>query len=90
MKKLGFGLMRMPTLDPNDPSKVDIEQVKQMVDLFMANGFTYFGTAWIVSSAATVTAVVRSPSIRASGCRRSEHLWRPDKTNDANTRRFRL
>ena len=45
MKKLGFGLMRMPSLDPTDASKVDVEQVKQMVDLFMAKGFTYFDTA---------------------------------------------
>lgn len=45
MKKLGFGLMRMPQLDAADPSKVDIEQVKQMVDMFMAKGFTYFDTA---------------------------------------------
>ena len=43
MKKLGFGLMRMPTLDPNDPSKVDIEQVKKIVDLFMKNGFRSAG-----------------------------------------------
>ena len=33
-KKLGFGLMRLPSLDPNDPAKIDIEQTKQMVDLF--------------------------------------------------------
>ena len=45
MKKLGFGLMRMPTLEPNNPAKVDVEQVKRMVDLFMAKGFTYFDTA---------------------------------------------
>ena len=45
MKKLGFGLMRMPQLDPTDASKVDIEQVKRMVDLFMERGFTYFDTA---------------------------------------------
>ena len=31
-KKLGFGLMRLPSLDPNDPSKIDIEQTKKMVD----------------------------------------------------------
>ena len=29
-KKLGFGLMRLPSLDPNDPAKIDIEQTKQM------------------------------------------------------------
>ena len=28
-KKLGFGLMRMPQLDPNDGASVDVEQVKQ-------------------------------------------------------------
>ena len=27
-KKLGFGLMRLPSLDPNDPAKIDIEQTK--------------------------------------------------------------
>ena len=46
-KKLGFGLMRLPSLDENDPSKIDIEQVKQMVDTFIKNGFTYFDTAWM-------------------------------------------
>ena len=46
-KKLGFGLMRLPSLDPNDPAKVDIEQVKKMVDAFIAKGFTYFDTAWM-------------------------------------------
>lgn len=46
-KKLGFGLMRLPSLDPNDPSKIDIEQVKKMVDTFLERGFTYFDTAWM-------------------------------------------
>ena len=45
MKKLGFGLMRMPLIDPNNDASVDIEKVKKMVDLFMAKGFTYFDTA---------------------------------------------
>ncbi len=47
MKKLGFGLMRLPVLDKNDPSKIDVEQVKQMVDSFLQQGFTYFDTAWM-------------------------------------------
>ena len=46
-KKLGFGLMRLPSLDANDPSKIDIEQTKQMVDTFIEKGFTYFDTAWM-------------------------------------------
>ena len=45
MKKLGFGLMRMPLLDKTNAADVDIEQVKKMVDLFMERGFTYFDTA---------------------------------------------
>ena len=40
MKKLGFGLMRLPLLDPNDDASVDIEQAKKMVDLFLQRGFT--------------------------------------------------
>lgn len=47
MKKLGFGLMRLPSTDANDPSKIDMEQVKQMVDAFLEAGFTYFDTAWM-------------------------------------------
>ena len=44
--KLGFGLMRLPKL-ADDPSKIDVEQVKSMVDLFMAAGLTYFDTAYV-------------------------------------------
>lgn len=43
IKKLGFGLMRLPKLDENT---IDVEQTKQMVDMFMDTGFTYFDTAW--------------------------------------------
>ena len=46
-KKLGFGLMRLPSLDNDDPSKIDIEQTKRMVDTFIERGFTYFDTAWM-------------------------------------------
>ena len=52
-KKLGFGLMRMPQLDPTDGASVDVEQVKQMVDLFMQKGFTYFDTAWMYNGFAS-------------------------------------
>lgn len=45
MKKLGFGLMRLPTIDKTNDADIDIEQVKKMVDLFMEKGFTYFDTA---------------------------------------------
>lgn len=45
MKKFGFGLMRLPLLDPMDTRSVDIETVKKMADAFLAAGFTYFDTA---------------------------------------------
>ena len=46
-KKLGFGLMRLPSLDPNDSGAIDIEQSGKMTDLFLERGFTYFDTAWM-------------------------------------------
>ncbi len=42
IKKLGFGLMRLPQKE----NGIDIEQTKKMVDLFLEAGFTYFDTAW--------------------------------------------
>ncbi|MDE6679212.1 MAG: aldo/keto reductase [Ruminococcus sp.] len=42
IKKLGFGLMRLPQKD----GSIDIEHTKKMVDMFMEAGFTYFDTAW--------------------------------------------
>ena len=41
--KLGFGLMRLP----RKLLAMDVEQVKAMVDRFMAAGFTYFDTAFL-------------------------------------------
>ncbi len=43
IKKFGFGLMRLPKID----GAIDVEQMKDMVDAFMAAGFTYFDTAWV-------------------------------------------
>ncbi len=43
IKKLGFGMMRLPMKG----EEIDIEQVKRMVDTFMAKGFTYFDTAYV-------------------------------------------
>ena len=41
--KLGFGLMRLP----KQGDKIDIEQTKKMVDMFMDAGLTYFDTAYV-------------------------------------------
>ncbi len=40
-KKLGFGAMRLPKKN----GKIDYEEMKQMVDVFLSNGFNYFDTA---------------------------------------------
>ena len=55
-KKLGFGLMRLP----RKGALIDIKQTSEMVDTFLANGFTYFDTAFIYvgSEAATRKALV--------------------------------
>lgn len=46
MKKFGFGAMRLPLIDSQDKSSIDMEELKKMVDEFMAAGFTYFDTAF--------------------------------------------
>ena len=46
MKKLGFGMMRLPMPDANVQDKVDFEQVCTMVDTFVERGFVYFDTAY--------------------------------------------
>lgn len=47
MKKLGFGLMRLPLLDAEDVTKIDMEMLEKMVDTFLDRGFTYFDTAYM-------------------------------------------
>lgn len=41
--KLGFGLMRLP----RKGILIDVDQVSEMVDLFLEAGFTYFDTAYV-------------------------------------------
>ena len=51
--KLGFGLMRLPMKG----DAVDIEQTKQMVDMFMDAGFYYFDTAYGYGNGASEAAI---------------------------------
>lgn len=46
MKKLGFGLMRLPIIKKEDGWEFDIPQLTKMVDTFLAKGFVYFDTAY--------------------------------------------
>lgn len=43
IKKLGFGLMRLPRTASDE---IDVAQTCKMVDMFLDAGFTYFDTAW--------------------------------------------
>ena len=43
---LGFGAMRLPQTDDNDPTSIDMEEFTRMVDYFMEQGFNYFDTSY--------------------------------------------
>ena len=47
IKKLGFGLMRLPGTRADEGGKADIDEVIRMVDAFMDAGFSYFDTAYV-------------------------------------------
>jgi len=46
MNKTGFGFLRLPRLDPNDPHSVDDPLLNAMVDRFLVLGGRYFDTAY--------------------------------------------
>ncbi len=46
MKKMGFGCMRLPLEDENNSKSINIDEVKEMVDVFMENGYNYFDTGY--------------------------------------------
>ena len=47
MTKLGMGMMRLPLVDENDQTSVDMKKVNEMVDIFMESGFNHFDTAFV-------------------------------------------
>ncbi len=44
--KFGFGCMRLPLTDENDPTSVDQELFNEMVDIYMDKGYNYFDTSY--------------------------------------------
>ena len=58
IKRLGFGLMRLPATDDN-PENIDLEQVCKMVDLFLEKGFTYFDTSYVYHNGSSETAIYK-------------------------------
>lgn len=46
MKKLGFGTMRLPLINPEDKTSIDQNYFNQLADKFIEKGFNYFDTAY--------------------------------------------
>ncbi len=42
----GFGCMRLPVLQADQPDSFDYDKIGQLFDAFLAKGFTYFDTAY--------------------------------------------
>ncbi len=59
VKKLGFGFMRLPLTDSEDPKSIDYDLVCEMVDRFIERGFSYFDTAYGYHGELSETAVKR-------------------------------
>lgn len=55
--KLGFGCMRLPLTDADDPKSIDIDHFSKMVDAFMEAGGTYFDTAYVYHNGESEVAV---------------------------------
>ena len=55
--KFGFGCMRLPQTDPDDPAKIDQDLFNQMVDIYMEKGYNYFDTSYAYHNGASETAI---------------------------------
>ena len=56
--KLGFGMMRLPTF--SSPTDFDYKQIFQMVDEYLAAGYTYFDTSFVYHNGKSEEAVRKS------------------------------
>jgi predicted aldo/keto reductase-like oxidoreductase len=63
MKKLGFGLMRLPVTDGNYQN-VNQEMATEMIDRFLEQGFTYFDTAYVYHRGNSEAMVKNALSLR--------------------------
>ena len=49
--------MRLPLINPEDQTSIDIDKFKEMVDVYIERGFTYFDTAYPYHGGASETAL---------------------------------
>ena len=86
MKKLGFGLMRLPLTNPDDASSIDIKLFEKMVDVFIDKGFSYFDTAYVYhngfSEKAAKAAIVKRYSRDKFLLADKMPLWNLEKHSD--------
>lgn len=57
VSKLGFGCMAPAATDTKDPTAIEIEHVKQMVDAYLAGRRNYFDTAFVYHNGASEKAL---------------------------------
>ena len=55
--KFGFGCMRLPLTDENDPTSIDQDLFRQMVDIYMQKGYNYFDTSYAYHNGESETAI---------------------------------
>ena len=55
--KFGFGCMRLPTTDPDDPTSINQELFNEMVDIYMEKGFNYFDTSYAYHNGVSEVAI---------------------------------
>ena len=46
-ERFGFGCMRLPLLDSQDPASFDFDAIEALFDAYLEKGFTYFDTAYV-------------------------------------------
>ena len=55
--KFGFGCMRLPLTDENNPASVNQELFNQMVDIYMEKGFNYYDTSYAYHNGTSEVAI---------------------------------
>ena len=55
--KFGFGCMRLPLTDTNDPTSVNQALFNEMVDIYMEKGFNYFDTSYAYHNGTSEVAI---------------------------------
>ena len=61
---LGFGCMRMPTLEAGKPNSFDFEKIEAMFDSYIGAGFTYFDNHLIAEKPTLSNTAVASAPVR--------------------------